>query len=207
MRRHRQPAQTFVMAALATAAMIGALSMVVDAGVYFVIKRQLQTAADAAALAAVWYGPPCETTLDPNHSFGCQLDTPHLPPPSNCPGVAADRYYVPCTAATDQVQANWGVALSLCQGPTDLPSGGIKVVINAHPGALIVPSVNTYVVSLSCTAPHWFARILPHVLPTQTIGADAVATIGWRDPSNGQVLGGLYPTGTPPGPLISRLIK
>src|SRR6266851_622241 len=104
------------MAALATAAMIGALSMVVDAGVYFVIQRQMQNAADAAALAAVWYGPACET-VDLPHSFGCQAAASH-PQPSNCTVVIE---YAPCTAATDQVIANWGVALSLCQGPTNLP--------------------------------------------------------------------------------------
>src|ERR1700716_1171121 len=62
MRRRRQPAQTFVLAALAMTSMLGAVSMVIDAGVYFVIQRQLQNAADAAALAAVWYDPACPST-------------------------------------------------------------------------------------------------------------------------------------------------
>ena len=196
--RNRQPAQVFVMAALATTAMIGALSMVVDAGVYFVIQRQLQNAADAAALAAVWYGPVCQTTVDPTYIYGCQQFASHTPAPPNCTVVAE---YAPCTTATDQVIANWGVALSLCQGPTNLPSG-IPIVINAHVGEiLVIPHVNTYVVSLSCEAPHWFGRIFPNVAPTMHIATSAAATVGWRG-SNGQV----QSTPGTPAKLIARLI-
>src|SRR5439155_27371846 len=71
-KRRRQPAQTFVIAALAMTSMLGALSMVIDAGVYFVIQRQLQNAADAAALAAVWYDPACPSGTSEWLNAGCQ---------------------------------------------------------------------------------------------------------------------------------------
>ena len=39
----------------------------------------------------------------------------------------------PCIAASNQVQANSAVVLSLCAGP-NLPGGTIPVAIDAHPG-------------------------------------------------------------------------
>jgi len=187
------------MAALGMVAMVGMLSMVVDAGVYFVIQRQLQNAADAAALAAVWYGLPCKT-VDPTYSYGCQN-----PPPSPPPTCTDPAEYLPCTAATDQVRANWGVALSLCQGPTNLPSA-IPVDIHTKVyGPLVIPYVSAYAVSVSCEAPHWFGRILPNISPTMHISASAAAAIGWRGP-NGQLQGGSYPPGVPTAPLMARLV-
>ena len=57
--RRRQPAQITALALYAMLVLTGALALVVDAGVFFVTQRQLQTAVDAAALAAVWYSPVC----------------------------------------------------------------------------------------------------------------------------------------------------
>lgn len=47
----RQRAQATGMAAVAMVAMVSLLAFVVDAGMFFVIRRELQNAADAAALA------------------------------------------------------------------------------------------------------------------------------------------------------------
>jgi hypothetical protein len=194
-----------VIAALAMAAMLGAVSMVIDAGVFFVIQRQLQDAADAAALAAVWYDPGCDAAtmgID-----GCQVaisnPTPPqcmVPPNSTLPGT------MPCTAAFAQVKANWSSVLGLCAGP-NLPAGSIPVTIlayrvhsipSANPGA---PQLNPFAVSLSCDAPHWFARALPGVKLTQTLSANSAAALAWLGPS------GQLQTTRPANPrLVARLI-
>jgi hypothetical protein len=183
--------------------MLGALSMVVDAGVYFVVKAQLQNAADAAALAAVWYAPACPSAWQ---SEGCQASYPNWDQ-TNCPDSPSGNKW-PCTAAEDVVSANSSVALSLCSGPK-LPSSTIPVTISAHPGVppgfgnLVVPSVTPYVVTLDCQAPHWFARFVPGVNLTMNINANATAALGWRGPS-GELLGDPRPASNPP--LIARLI-
>jgi Flp pilus assembly protein TadG len=182
--------------------MIGALSMVVDAGVYFVIKAQLQNAADAAALAAVWYDPSCDSSSTAWGPAGCQpvpaVVAPTCPPPSD----AQDKG--PCTAATNEVNANRGVALSLCAGP-NLATGAIPVKVDVYPSTTTVstPPIRPYVVTLSCDAPHWFAHILPNVLPTMHINANAAAVLGWLQP-NGGVIGGPRPITNPP--LAARLV-
>jgi hypothetical protein len=194
-------------AAVAMVAMLGAVSMVIDAGVYFVIQHQLQNAADAAALDAVWFNPACFGTLPDWQSGGCQRTNP-LPPPEQCkPPNTTTENAAPCTAAYDEAAANWGIAVSLCNGPSSTP--GNNVQITAGPGlpppqTLNVPTVTPYVVTLSCDAPHWFARVLPAVSATMHISASASAALGWLGP-NGQLLGG----DTRPAagvPLVARLL-
>jgi hypothetical protein len=202
--RRRQPAQVFVMAALATTAMIGTLSMVVDAGVYFVIQRQLQNAADAAALAAVWYVPAC-FNQSAWQNAGCQATAP-TPTAPGCPPPLFPSDTGPCTQAWNQLLANQSVALSLCAGP-NLPAGTIPITMESHPGpVLVVPAVSTYVVTFYCDAPHWFARIFPSVALTMHISVSASAALGWLGP-NGQLQGGAtQPAGPPPAPLVARLL-
>jgi Flp pilus assembly protein TadG len=207
--RQRQRAQTFVIAALAMSTMLGALSMVVDAGVYFVIQRQLQNAADAAALAAVWYDPACPSGNPAWLNAGCQSSAPG-PAPVNCqsspqpPNPPYPYDPRPCTAATQEVLANQNVALSLCAGP-NLPTGQIPVNVVATPGTpLNVPQVSTYIVTVSCDAPHWFGRIFPSVALTMHISSSASAALGWLD-TNGRLKGGASQP-TPTTPLVARLI-
>src|SRR5258707_15382587 len=57
--RHRSRGQTIVFAALAMVALVGGLAMVVDTGMFFVIQRDLHSAADAGALAGAWHQPIC----------------------------------------------------------------------------------------------------------------------------------------------------
>jgi len=210
MRGRRQPAQTFVIAALAMTALLGAVSLVIDAGVYFVLQHQLQNAADAAALSAVWYYPACQipNLSDPNDPWrkaGCQPSNPDPRPPQCNPALAP----APCTAAVTMAKANWSAALSLCQGP-NLPNGTIPVNIAANPSqGLNLPGVSTYVVTLSCDAPHWFARVLPGVNLTMHISVSSAAALGWLGP-NGQLLGDPQPPPTPPAlstPLVARLLN
>ena len=138
------------LAVISMVTMLGALSMVIDAGVYFVVKAQLQNAADAAALGAVWYSPACVAS-DP----GCQASYPN--PHGDCPDSPAGNRQ-PCSAAEDLVKANSSVALSLCSGP--MVANGTMPTISAHPGLpqpssnIVVPNVTPYVVKLDCQAPH-----------------------------------------------------
>src|SRR5207253_5140984 len=77
MRRHaRQRGQTIVIAAVAMVAIVGGLAMVVDAGMFFVVQRQFQAAADAGALAGAWYGPVCTVPLE-----GCETSALAAPTP------------------------------------------------------------------------------------------------------------------------------
>ena len=179
-------------------AMLGALSMVVDAGVYFVIQRQLQNAADAAALAAVWYDPACPSGNPSSQSAGCQHDPPAGPVPPTCGSDIG-----PCTAANQVASANQTVALSLCAGPT--AQGKQLPPPEVHPGApLNVPQVSTYVVTMSCDAPHWFGQVLPGVIKPMHIQVSAAAALGWLG-QNGQLLGGPTPPSSTT-PLVARLI-
>jgi hypothetical protein len=194
-----------VIAMLAMVSMLGALSMVIDAGIYFVLQHQLQNAADAAALDAVWYWGACKANpvdnADPWNQAGCQTSNGN-PTPGQCTGLPADKVN-PCKAAVYAAQANLGVAVSLCQGP-NLPSGTILPDVTATPGPpLNLPGISTYVVTVSCNAPHWFARVLPGVNLTAPISASASAALGWLGPS-GSLLGDPQPD--PTTPLVARLI-
>ena len=166
----------------------------------------MQNAADAAVLGAVWYDPACQGGNAAWVTAGCQTGLqPSMPIAPECtqpPNAAFDPR--PCTVAVNLMEANWGIALSLCAGP-NLPSGAIPVMIDAHPGLpppgmLNIPNVTPYVVTLSCDAPHWFARIFPRIQLTTHISASASAALGWLGP-NGQMIGG--PGGTQ---LVARLI-
>lgn len=194
------------LAVISMVTMLGALSMVIDAGVYFVVKAQLQNAADAAALAAVWYSPACPGS-EPNwQGAGCQTSYPNTDS-TNCSSPPGNLG--PCSAAEDVVKANSSVALSLCSGPK-LPSSTIPVTVSAHPGIppasnLVVPNVTPYVVTLECQAPHWFARFVPGVNLIMDINANATAALGWLG-TNGQLLGDNDPN-IPANPrLVARLI-
>ena len=196
--RRRQRAQSFVIAALAMTSMLGALSMVIDAGVYFVIQRQLQNLADAAALAAVWYSPACDAAN--MQDAGCQTSGWGAPPPT-CTVVGE---LGPCTISNEWVQANESAVLSLCAGP-NLPAGAIEPAVDAHMGtALNVPSLNTWVVTLDCNAPHWFGRVLPGVNLTMDIRASSSTALGWLT-DGGQIVGNSPPP-PPNAHLVARLI-
>jgi hypothetical protein len=210
--RHRLGGQAAVLAVLAMTCMIGAVSLVIDAGIYFTLQRELQNAADAAVLDSVWYVPAC-FNLPAWLSAGCQPGAG--PSGAGCP---ANDY--PCTAAVEETMANAGVALTLCAGPVvtagtvqayppPLPNIFQGIAVQAYPGippgnSLNVPKVNPYSVTLTCQAPHWFARIFPSVNLTMQVSASASAALGWLG-QNGQLVGGSSPP-QPTTPLVARLL-
>jgi hypothetical protein len=152
-RRQQQLGQVLPIAAIAMVAMIGALAMVVDTGMFYVTQRQLQASSDAAALAAAWYPPVC---LDAS---------------SGCRGGDAT------TIARQIAAANSDSLRQLCDGPVT-----VNVTLGTPPLALRRPAnVNWIVVESKCSAGYSFGRILG--LPNKPISASSAAAIGVRSPS------------------------
>jgi len=179
--KHRQRAQITPLALYAMLVLVGALSLVVDAGVFFVTQRQLQTAVDAAALAAVWYHPVCDFLS----STDCQAAQPPLPtPPAGWPTCTT-----PADCVADAVlQDNVGYTGALCRNLAPVPTGRTD----------IVNGLSYYIMTVDCDAPYWFARVFPGIPATVHLRAFARATIGYPSPT------GVSSTGT--GHLASRLV-
>src|SRR5687768_15824678 len=106
--RHRARGQTIVMAALAMVAVVGGLAMVIDTGMFFIVQRQLQSAADAGALAGAWYDPIC-----PLAGNGCRG-----------PALMAQ------TVARDVAVANAQTITPLCGGGLNVPLPGTGTPLN-----------------------------------------------------------------------------
>ena len=193
--RNRAPAQVMVLTGAVMLVLIGAVAVVADWGMFFVIQREMQSAADAAALAAVWYSPVCNGTSQTWVDAGCQTAGPT--PRSACAGL---RDFA-CETAFRFALANLGSIVGICDNFN--PSTSITASQN---GTHANPTVNIYVVHIECNARHLMGNVVPNVLPTFLLTANAAATIGWRD-TNGDVVGD-PPVGSPPPspPLISRLV-
>ena len=190
--KHRQRAQITPLALFATLVLVGALSLVVDAGVFFVTQRQLQTAVDAAALAAVWYSPVCSYL----GTSDCQTTQPAVPTPRWPCATTAD------CVANAVLQQNLGYTGALCRDLAPNPTGRTDIVSVIVNGQQV--SMNYYILTVDCDAPYWFARVFPSIPATAHIRAYARATIGFPTPT------GVAPTysGPPPTPpLVSRLVS
>lgn len=179
------------MAGLAMVAMVGALAMVVDAGMFFIIDNQLQSAADAGALAGVWVGPPCKPFIEPGPPVVTHGCTDGLQPDTD----AIARKYV---------EANLGLAEGLCAGP----DGQTALVSEQYgPGQILVtPKLSVYSVTVDCQARHWFARIFPGLPLSVHISKSAAATIGYPDRSGPHDVTNVRDPGDPPNQqLVARL--
>ncbi|GAC1316459.1 MAG: hypothetical protein NVSMB2_09350 [Chloroflexota bacterium] len=141
----RLRAQTLPFAAMALVAMVGALAMVVDTGMFLVIQRQLQAAADAAALAGAWYPNVCPSGAD-----GCST------------GDAT-------TVAHNIAIANASRISPLCDGGPTVDPPLIGARLNRPLDA------NTIVVTVSCDATYSFGRILPGVSTKHIAASAAAA--------------------------------
>ena len=83
--------QTLVLTALCGSALLGFMALALDVGVLFHTKRNLQTAADAAALAGAQnYLYTQSTSSAVTAACGAYLLTAHLPPPTDGLVPAAD---------------------------------------------------------------------------------------------------------------------
>ena len=185
--RHRQRGQMTVLALYAAIVLTGAVALVVDAGVFFVTQRQLQTAVDAAALAAVWYDPVC-TSLG---STDCKVPgpPPNLPtPPANWTPCDPLHHYADCVANA-VLQENLGFTGALCRDLAPVPNGRTDPV-----GGL-----SYYIMTVNCDAPFWFARVFPNINATMHLTVFARATIGYPTPTG--------VTNIPnANPIVSRLV-
>jgi uncharacterized membrane protein len=128
---HRSRGQTFSLAAVGMVAVIGALAMVVDAGIFFVIQRQFQSAADAGALAGAWYQPVCVTT-----DVGCLSSRD-----------ASD-------VAREVATANAAFVTHMCTTPLPPPTVSTGTRLN------LPARVNAIVVTVECDAAYSFGGIL-----------------------------------------------
>jgi Putative Flp pilus-assembly TadE/G-like len=204
---HRARGQTMVFAAISMVAIIGAVGLVVDFGVFFVIQRQMQSAANAGALAAVWYPPVCAAAQP-----GCQTEVVAPVAGSSCDAPrhddAHDNDETACAVAYHFALANLGPIEALCNGPltsSPTPIDPRQMIFPYVIGLAPDPNVNVYGVTIQCDAQRWFGRILPGIGFTNHISTTGAATVGWLG-ANGDL--SIVPL-TPPtgGQLIARLVE
>ena len=154
----RQRAQIIVVAPFAIIALVSILGLVVDFGMFRLIDSELENAADAAALAAVWYTPVCPTT-----DLRCATDNGQ--PNKTAPQVA-----------TQFAQSNLGLARALC---------GTDPTIDPHIQPIQQPSTTAVTVIIQCDA-HYLAGSILGLRQTQ-ITRWATAAIGDKDPVTGKM--------------------
>jgi Putative Flp pilus-assembly TadE/G-like len=183
---------------LAFAAMIGLLAMVIDAGLFYMVDSELQNAADAAALAAVWYLPACQNN-------------------QNC-APASDDQRVP---VTQLVGANLGLASALCAGPpplSDSPTGASYVANVGNVSAsvtnssLVFPPTQSVTVTAHCNSIFPLGGFVGR--SSLSLNASATAAIGlsYVPPGSSQPSGDIDLSGWPPAsdptlPLAARLVQ
>lgn len=130
---------------MAMVAMVGGLAMVVDTGMFLVVQRQLQAAADAAALAGAWYAPVC-------------------------PAAASG-----CSASSTSQAAATNIALMNTAGFSPLCANDPKVEVQIGAPLNRPLDANTIVVTVSCDAAYSFGRILPGVSSKHIAASAAAA--------------------------------
>ncbi len=145
----RQRAQIAIVAPFAIIALVSILGLVLDFGIFRIIDSELENAAGAAALAAVWYDPDCPVT-DPRGGVG------------NTTGYAD-------TAAEQFAQKNFGVATVLCGSTPTIDHPVLSHPIN-QPNALAVTVI------VHCDAGYLAGRLLG--LGSVTITRWGTAAIG-----------------------------
>lgn len=210
-RRSRKRGQAMALGAVAMVAMVGFLAFVIDAGMFFMIRRELQNTADAAALAgAAFLEKQTNNPLPPN---GDVLNVPPLTP--QCTGGLGLTSPSPEQLKAAQIACTYGfqnavTAGKLCLGPVqmDTPTFGKWPPKNISP---------TIVVNFHCEAGYSFGRIISG-LTNRQISASAEAALGLREsltclactsPSNVTDFIIDFPWGpTPPGYMrATRLIN
>jgi hypothetical protein len=163
--RRRRPAQAIVVAAVAMVAVVGGLAMVIDAGMFFVIQRQLQAAADAGALAGAWYQPVCAAASGV---------------PACKTFAASDPPWPAQIVGQEVAMANTATISGLCVGGATVPTPTVGTPSGPAPGLNFPQRVNWIVVTAECDAPYTFGRILGLITPRH-ITASSAAVIGDRD--------------------------
>jgi hypothetical protein len=148
---HRQRGQAMGLAAVSIIAMVSMLAFVVDAASFFIIRRELQNAADAAALAGVALCP--------------------CPPNDAAARAMADQY----------VRLNAPNAEKLCRHRVafDPSPSGSDVAFNSRILTPTGSASPTMSITVRCQADYTFGRITN--LLSRTISAHATAALGRWD--------------------------
>lgn len=167
--RRRQRGQAIGIAAVAMVAMVSFLAFVVDAGMFFMIHRELQNTADAAALAGATFLELPSKNPPPT---GEPLKTPA--PTSQCSGTFGGLTGNALSAA--RVACKYGfrnavTAGKLCLGPVQMDNPTFGTWHDVSP---------TLVVTFHCEAGYSFGRIISG-LTDRTISASAEAALGLRE--------------------------
>jgi hypothetical protein len=157
--------------AVGIVAMLGALAMVIDTGMFTIIQGQFKAAADAAALAGAYYPPVCIESPappaipgDPIPYNGCASDLSITAPQEQAVEVARRM-----------AQANGNAVSGLCDDTIN-----VTVLRGQPPTELRQPAnVNWIVVTVSCEAKYTFGRILN--LSSKHVEATSAAALGVRD--------------------------
>jgi hypothetical protein len=155
------------LAAVGMVSLVAMMAFVIDAGTFFVIRRELQNAADAGALAGAMYMSPWGPPL-PAISSDCQLlSEPPFLTYRNTEGLRAGCHYV---------SLNLGQATRLCNTPAYLKSAYTR---EEGPPTYPPPNYHVLVIEVACNAQYSLGRILN--LPPREINAYAIATLGRWD--------------------------
>jgi Flp pilus assembly protein TadG len=162
------------LAAVAMVGMIALLAYVVDAGMFFMIRRELQNTADAAALAGAAFLEPLSTN-EP-------LSVRTVPSPLSAQCTAVVGLITDSDPPTQALKRDAGAAA--CYYGTQNAAGARKLceqaVIMDTPGFTTWPghSSPAIVVNFHCVAGYSFGRIVG--LSNRTISAGSTAAIGLR---------------------------
>jgi hypothetical protein len=142
----RERGQAIGLAGVALVAMVGMLAFTIDAGLFFMIRRELQNTADAAALAGMGAWVDCQFFSVPGSpSFG----VPAVAPP--CDAVGAN-------AVDEYIARNSSVTRRLCtSAPSRDNAPTFNTFVDFPPTGGQSPSTT---VSVSCQTTYSFGRIL-----------------------------------------------
>ena len=144
LRSRSERGATAIVAALLATVLVGMAAFVVDFGMAYVSKRQLQTAADAAALAAAstfWDKTGTCTTLTSNATYKSAATTAAQSyVDTNRPGASMDSISFGCTSGDLTVDVTTSATTNLAFGGLFVNNDGIDTARTAQ-AMLSVPPV------------------------------------------------------------------
>jgi len=152
--------------------MVGFLAYVIDAGMFFMIRRELQNTADTAALAGAAWLRPLSTNGEPASTL--QMPSPLPSQCNNTFGQPTPDTIRAAQAACAYGEQNAATARKLCLTPDVQMDPPIVGQWAGH--SAVSP---TMVVNFHCVAGYSFGRIIPG-LTSRPISAHAEAALGLR---------------------------
>ncbi len=165
--RHRQPSQVMALAAVSMISIVSMIAFVIDASTFFVVRRELQNAADAGALAGAMFLSPDAPAPTADQIGDCtNTDHPTAPVTANPAAVLVACHYA---------RINLGQASRLCNTKADVPSDPDE----SRPYTRLDPGGGGYTVvsvQVSCDAQYTFGRIIN--LHERPISAYAIGALG-----------------------------